>query len=376
MISPAIRRILKDKSDSLVATTSLVGNLRTMDPLSQASLGAATAALFSRRGNVRQAIIVGALAGAAPDLDVLIRSDTDPLLSLVYHRHFTHALLFAPFLGLVVAGLFKLLFFWKKWRYQNLALFAVVGALTHGLLDACTSYGTLLYLPFSDHRESWDIISIVDPIFTLPLALMTVISFAWRKPLLAKVVFAFCMLYLCFGVVQRERAQAFARKLANERGHQEITQLAARPSFGNTILWRVVYRVGDVYHVDAVQLAPFGEPTHYAGDSVSAYTVADRISVLEDGSVLAGDIERFRFFSQDYLYLYPEDGTVAGDLRYAMFPDSIQPLWGIRINLEDPNSHTEFIYFRDPSKRSFDRIWQMILGRPLVESSEVLDFRG
>ncbi|MEN8790863.1 MAG: hypothetical protein ABF324_01600, partial [Lentimonas sp.] len=79
---------------------------------------------------------------------------------------------------------------------------------------------------------------------------------------------------------------------------------------------------------------------------------------------------------QDYLYLYPEDGTVAGDLRYAMFPDSIQPLWGIRINLEDPNSHTEFIYFRDPSKRSFDRIWQMILGRPLVESSEVLDFRG
>ena len=40
-----------------------------------------------------------------------------------------------------------------------------MGAITHGLIDACTSYGTLLYWPISHHRESWDIISIIDPIF-------------------------------------------------------------------------------------------------------------------------------------------------------------------------------------------------------------------
>lgn len=338
-----------------------------MDPLSQASIGAAAAALLSRRGTVRQAIVVGALAGAAPDLDVLIRSDVDPLLSLEYHRHFTHALLFAPVVGLVVAGLFKLLFFWKRWRYKELATFAVLGALTHGLLDACTSYGTLLYLPFSGHRESWDIISIIDPIFTLPLALLTVIAFAWRKPGFAKVAIILCLSYLCFGVLQRSRAIAYCSELARQRGHVAVEQLTARPSFGNTILWRIVYRVEDTYYVDAVQLAPFASPTHYAGESVQAYTIEDRRLVLEDTSVLAADVERFRFFSQDYLYLNPEDHTVVGDLRYAMFPNSIQPLWGVRVVAERSDSHTEFVTFRDPSQRSFDRLWQMILGRSLSD---------
>ena len=40
--------------------------------------------------------LLGALAGMAPDLDVLIRSSTDPLLFLEYHRQFTHSLAFIP----------------------------------------------------------------------------------------------------------------------------------------------------------------------------------------------------------------------------------------------------------------------------------------
>ena len=42
------------------------------------------------------ALLVGGLAAMAPDLDVLIRSTEYPLLNLKYHRHFTHALAFAP----------------------------------------------------------------------------------------------------------------------------------------------------------------------------------------------------------------------------------------------------------------------------------------
>lgn len=338
-----------------------------MDPLTQASLGAAVAALFSCRGNVRRAIVVGALAGAAPDVDVFIRSDSDPMLALEYHRHFTHALLLAPVIGLATATFFKGVFFWKQWHYRELALFAVLGALTHGLLDACTSYGTLLYLPFFDHRESWDIISIIDPIFTVPLVLMTFGAFLLRRPAFSRGVFVFCMLYLCFGIFQRERAQHYAQQLANERGHESITQLAARPSFANTLVWRLVYRVEDRYYVDAVRLIPFSEPMHYLGDSVDAYTIEDRRSVLPDETVLGEDVERFRFFSQDYLYRYSEDETVLGDLRYAMFPDSIQPLWGIRVDLEKADKHTEFVYYRDASSRSFSRLWQMICGRPVSE---------
>ena len=45
-----------------------------MDPLSQAAIGAAAAQTFSRKADLFRVGVVGALAGMAPDLDVLIRS--------------------------------------------------------------------------------------------------------------------------------------------------------------------------------------------------------------------------------------------------------------------------------------------------------------
>ena len=60
---------------------------------------------------------------------------------------------------------------------------------------------------------------------------------------------------------------------------------------------------------------------------------------------------------------------MVADLRYAMFPDSIKPLWGIRMNLANPEDHVSMKYFRDPSEVSLDRLWRMIGG----ESVEPLD---
>ena len=65
-----------------------------MDPFSQAAIGAAAAQSASAAKTARQALVIGAVAGMAPDLDVLIQSSTDPLLALEYHRQFTHSLLF------------------------------------------------------------------------------------------------------------------------------------------------------------------------------------------------------------------------------------------------------------------------------------------
>lgn len=66
-----------------------------MDPLSQAALGAVVPQNIVRKTasdslSLLRIGIIGALAGMAPDLDVLIQSSTDPLLQLEYHRQFTH----------------------------------------------------------------------------------------------------------------------------------------------------------------------------------------------------------------------------------------------------------------------------------------------
>jgi len=75
-----------------------------VDPLTHALLGAtaAQAALGSRLG--RQAWMLGALGGVLPDADILIRSASDPLLAIEYHRHFTHALAFIPVGGIIAVS--------------------------------------------------------------------------------------------------------------------------------------------------------------------------------------------------------------------------------------------------------------------------------
>ena len=332
-----------------------------MDPLTQATLGAAAAAVASRSNSVRRALLIGAVAGAAPDLDVFIRSAEDPLLNLQYHRHFTHALLFAPVIGLLVAALFKGLFYKRDWPFRELLLFATLGALSHGLLDACTSYGTMLYLPLSRHRESWDLISIIDPLFTLPLILLCSAGFITRKPRLVRIGICLCLMYLSFGYLQRERARHFAQELA-ERRQIPVDSITARPSFANTILWRIIVRSDELYTVDAVALIPFRKPTLYSGAGVP---LARLDSLAAEGSRQALDIARFDHFSQSYLYEVPGKPLVLGDLRYALFPNSVQPLWGIRLDPQRPDSHVQMVYFREPSKDAFHKLWAMICGKSI-----------
>ena len=225
----------------------------------------------------------------------------DPLLSLHYHRHFSHALLFAPIIGLLVAALFKGLFYLRQWSFGELFKFATLGACSHGLLDACTSYGTMLYLPFSKHRESWDLISIIDPLFTIPLFTLCIVSFIYRKTRIAQIAIILCMMYLCFGYLQRKRAENFAYELATQRGIT-IESINARPSFANTLLWRIIVRSEDHYYVDAVQLMPFHQPKLYEG---SHTPIPDLSAFVPAESQQSHDIERFKHFSQGYLYEVP-----------------------------------------------------------------------
>ncbi|MDC3283047.1 metal-dependent hydrolase, partial [Planctomycetota bacterium] len=67
-----------------------------MDPLSQAVVGAVVAGCVAKPQTIKPALMLGAIAGMAPDLDVFIRDPQDPLLFLEYHRQFTHALAFIP----------------------------------------------------------------------------------------------------------------------------------------------------------------------------------------------------------------------------------------------------------------------------------------
>ena len=124
--------------------------------------------------------IIGFLAGLVPDLDVLIRSSNDPILSLEYHRQFTHSLFFIPFGAFIVAlMIFPLVK--RSLSLKTVYIASFLGYATHGLIDACTSYGTLIFWPFSDVRVAWNNISVVDPLFTIPILVLVFAAIIKRK---------------------------------------------------------------------------------------------------------------------------------------------------------------------------------------------------
>ncbi len=79
-----------------------------MDPITQGTIGATLPQVFGKK-KLGIIALLGFLSGLAPDLDIFIRSASDPLLSLEYHRQFTHSILFIPFGGLICAGVLYLL---------------------------------------------------------------------------------------------------------------------------------------------------------------------------------------------------------------------------------------------------------------------------
>ena len=231
--------------------------------------------------------------------------------------------------------------------------------MTHGLLDACTSYGTMLYLPFSQTRVSWNIISIIDPLFTIPLITRIVLALLKNTQRFARIGVLFCLSYLAFGCFQRERARAVLHTTAEERGHNP-TEITIRPSIANTVLWRMIYRHQDHYYVDAVSLLPWNKPKIYEGSTVKVFTRNKEKSMHAEDTTLAYDLSRFRKFSEGYLYQSQGPPSLIGDLRYSMLPNSTIPLWGIHIK---ENNKVEFINQRKTSKRDFKQLFNMVCGK-------------
>lgn len=330
-----------------------------MDPLSQATLGAAAAQSLIKKSDLARIALIGALAGMAPDLDVLIQSSTDPLLQLEYHRQFTHSLIFIP-VGALVCAIAFWPFMRRHMSFRAIWLTALAGYATHALLDACTTYGTLLLWPFSDARIAWNTISVIDPVFTLPLLGFVIAAGVKKSQFIGRLGMAWVALYLSIGVIQEERAIAAGEALAADRGHAPAV-VSAKPSFGNLLLWKTVYEYDDHFWVDAVRAG--GDVTIIEGDHVARLNLQSSFPWLDTDSQQARDVERFRWFSNDYLAIDSDDPFFIVDMRYSHLPNEIKGLWGIRLDPDaSADEHVTWIARRSADSERFEQLWAMLKG--------------
>ncbi len=318
-----------------------------MDLITQGLVGATVAQAGAKPDEVRLASLIGFCAPLLADADALLRSAEDPLLFLENHRHFTHALLFIP-----VGALLASVVLWAVLRnsigFKKIYLYALYGYATAGLLDACTSYGTHLLWPFNDDRIAWSIISIFDPLFSAVLVVALVFGILKNQPRAGKIGLVFAGAYLLLGVTQQARAESLAYAKAQERGHI-VERLIVKPTLGNLLLWRSVYASDGIYHVDAVRVGlPYNKKV-FEGNKIQAFDIKRDLPQLTDQRVVYRDIQRFEVFSDGFLAWHPEHPNVLGDVRYAMLPTSIHPLWGIELNLDAPDTHVKFNSYRSMS---------------------------
>ena len=330
-----------------------------MDPLSQGAFGTIFVQTISNKKKLIVGSILGCLAGLAPDLDVLIRSNSDPLLKLEFHRQFTHSLAFIPIGALIVALLTR--FYSKKYlSWKETYLFCLFGYATHGLLDACTSYGTQLLWPFSNERVSWNNISVVDPFLTIPILIFIIIAIIKKNKFLFFLGIIYIFLFLGIGVLQKDRAEEAGKLIANIRGH-EGSKLTVKPSLGNLLLWKVIYENKGYYYVDAFRL--LSETEHCQGTSIRKLNILVDFDQLSKASQQYKDIERFSWFSQDYLGVGKVKNIIT-DVRYSAIPNEIDGLWGIKIDIsKNDNENVEWIVNRSNFKAKWKKFFGLLLGK-------------
>ena len=331
-----------------------------MDPLTQGVVGAVASQQPANRKNILVATILGFLSGLAPDLDIFIRSDKDPLLVLEFHRQFTHSLVFIPIGGLICATVFYYLFTKRNgFTFRKTYIFSTLGYATHGLLDSCTSYGTQLFWPFTDSRISWNTISIVDPLFTIPLLILILFTVIKNNKIFSRLALSWIVIYCIFGFIQQDRAKDIAKKIALSRGHI-ATNVLVKPSLANLFVWKIIYSTDNYYYVDAVKIAL--KSKMYKGSKINKLNVEESFPWLDLNSQQAKDLERFRWFSGDYLAISKKYPNRVIDIRYSILTNESNGLWGIELDKKaDENSHIKYIFNRERNSDTINILWNMII---------------
>ncbi len=276
-----------------------------MDSVSQLVLGAGVAHLVLGPRIGRRALLLGAVLGTLPDLDVLVRYDS-AVDSFTRHRSWSHSLLVLTLLTPALAWVSRRVM--KEHGGTGRWLLAVWLVLfTHPILDAFTLYGTQLWWPLASTPVSWGSMFIIDPLFTLPVLIG--VGLAWwrgsgRLPTLIGLLIG-CTWIGWSLVAQQQARQVAVAELA--RQGVEVESLILAP-FPFSLLWRYVvltdggYLEGYYSLLDDDTRIPF--TAHVKGDEL--------VGSLDAPS----EAERLRWFTGDFVrFEARNDVLVASDLR-------------------------------------------------------------
>lgn len=285
-----------------------------MDTITQALLGSAVAYSVAGRKAPRAAVLYGAGFGILPDLDIFIQYAND-LDSMTLHRSWTHSWIVQSLLAPMMAFLM-----WKldnRMDYRRWFILIWLVWITHSGLDALTVYGTQLFWPFMPPPASIGSIFIIDPVYSLPLAVgFLAILVAAGKRLSQRMMIGgllFSSAYLVWGLgAQYWMTQQTQQALAEQQIDYQHIKVTPAPL--NSLLWRIVV-IDEAVYYEAFRSV-------FDGNAQFEFTQFDRAIELKQFLPNQSDIERIDWFTQNNYKLEQQDNRiVATDLRMGMEPN-------------------------------------------------------
>ncbi len=331
-----------------------------MDPITHGLVGATCAQCVSDKEKFKIASLIGFLAALVPDADVFLGFSSDPLLTIELHRQFTHSILFIPVGALLIASIIWW-FFRKNLSFKSTYIISFAGYATAGLMDYITSYGVHLFWPILDYRYALNIVSVFDPFLTLGILVFIAIAFYKNKKTFSFLALGWLTVYLSFAGIQKSRVTEATSLSISQKGISN-SEIIAKPTIGNQILWSARYVHNEDICSIGVRVGIFSSPIIYEGE---CYPILDWMEEYENikGTVLYEDILRFSDLSEGYLVQHPDYPGVIGDARYSMLPTIISPLWGITVDTAKTNQHVSFNSYRDTSQKTREKFMKMVLGK-------------
>ncbi len=285
----------------------------TLDTLSHALLGAAIGQCCLGRRVGNRALLVGAAVALIPDIDVPIGHWLGDAAALTFHRGITHSILFALVMALLLGPLLVRLVKAEGVTWRHWSLLGGLVLASHLVLDAMTSYGIRLLLPFSDHSFALASISVIDPLYTLPLlASMTIVpwlpSQRRNRNLIAAAGIMLSSLYLTMTLINKQVVDDQFRQGLKVAGidHQ---RLFIKPTMFNNLLWRGIAETADGFQVGFYSLRDSGPPRDFIHFPRHGELLEPHLDAPLAQDLLA--------VSDGYYQMVEEDGELLfRDLRY------------------------------------------------------------
>lgn len=224
-----------------------------MDSVTHIVTGAAIGELLLGRKVGNKALFWGALAGSLPDIDAAFTPFFNSVVDeLVYHRGFSHSLIFAATVSVLFGLALKKIYRKYPVTAKEWGSFVFVNMLIHIFLDCATTWGTQVFWPHPARIEIKNIF-VIDPVFTLPL-LITVIWMMFHKKNSVKrkklnrigliIVWSYMGLTLVNKLIVNN---IFKEQL--QKQNIEFTRFETKPAPLQNILWSVTAETKDGFYI-------------------------------------------------------------------------------------------------------------------------------